>query len=120
MEENTDLEKVFHSVYWYNMRSCQPTMETLDFWTKGERENSTGWQTSVPVTGKGGSSGHLWNTLLVEEGQVAGSPRRRPGLPQKRSGACSYFKRDEFSTAMKVSLVLRGSLLLWLEKRTGH
>lgn len=56
--------------------------------------------------GKGGSSGHLWNKLLVAEGQAADSLRCGLGLPQKWSGACSYFKQDEFSTTMKVSLAL--------------
>lgn len=95
---------------WYNMRSCQPTIEPLDFWTKEVKENSIGRQTSMPVIGKGGSSGHLWTKLLMEEGQVANSLRRRLGLPQKWSGACSYFKHDEFSTAMKVSLALMSLL----------
>lgn len=74
------------------------------------KENSIGRQTSMPVIGKGGSSGHLWTKLLMEEGQVANSLRRRLGLPQKWSGACSYFKHDEFSTAMKVSLALMSLL----------
>lgn len=58
------------------------------------------------VTSKRGFSGHLLNTLLVEEGQVAISLRRRLRLTQKWPGAYFCYERDEFSAAMKVSSAL--------------
>ena len=73
----------------------------------------------MAVTGRGGSPGHLWNKLLVDEGQAANSLRHRLRLPKKWSGACYYFKQDKFSTAMKVSLALTSLFLLRLEKLMG-